>query len=315
MGRKVKRVPLWWDWPQGETWAGFLNPFWQFREECPACGGTGYAPEARRFKDEWYGDAPFDPAAYGADPLSLHHPAIRAFATRNVDSSPVGYRVPQYGRDEAILAEVVRLFGLWKWQWSHHLIQADVDALLAAGRLMDFTHVPRTEEQRRIVAEKVAAGGNSWLPEPNGYRPTVAEVNAWSLSGLGHDLINQSICVRARCVREGVPVLCPECDGDGDRWPSRAHEALAKAWVDIPPPEGEGWQMWCTTGEGSPMSPVFATPEELARWLADSGASAFGSDTAAYEQWLGMIAEPGWAPSMVRDAKGIRSGVAGVAGG
>lgn len=76
----------------------------------------------------------------------------------------------------------------------------------------------------------------------------------------------------------------------------------------LDPPEGEGWQMWEDVTEGSPMSPVFATPEGLAQWLADNGASSFGSDTATYEQWLAMIKQ-GWAVSMVADNKGLKSGV------
>jgi hypothetical protein len=76
------------------------------------------------------------------------------------------------------------------------------------------------------------------------------------------------------------------------------------------PPEGEGYQMWEDTSEGSPISPVFETPEELAQWLAKSDASSFGSSTATYEQWLGMIKGPAWAPSLVIDSQhGIRSGV------
>lgn len=75
------------------------------------------------------------------------------------------------------------------------------------------------------------------------------------------------------------------------------------------PPKGKGWQMWETTSEGSPISPVFETTEELARWLADTDASAFGGQTATYEQWLGMIQGPGWAPSAIADSKGLRSGI------
>jgi hypothetical protein len=67
------------------------------------------------------------------------------------------------------------------------------------------------------------------------------------------------------------------------------------------PPIGEGWQMWETTSEGSPLSPVFKTPEELAKWLADTGASAFGSQVATYESWFGMIQGSGWSPSAVID--------------
>jgi len=65
----------------------------------------------------------------------------------------------------------------------------------------------------------------------------------------------------------------------------------------VHPPKGDGYQLWETTTEGSPVSPVFAIPEELARWLADNGASAFGRMTLSYEKWLTFIKGEGWAPS------------------
>ena len=49
------------------------------------------------------------------------------------------------------------------------------------------------------------------------------------------------------------------------------------------------YQMYETTSEGTPISPVMKTPEKLARWLAASGASTFASMTATYEQWLNVI--------------------------
>lgn len=56
--------------------------------------------------------------------------------------------------------------------------------------------------------------------------------------------------------------------------------------------------MYEDTTEGTPISPAFKTPEELARWLADTGASAFGGETAPYEAWLSLC-KGGYAPSMV----------------
>lgn len=66
--------------------------------------------------------------------------------------------------------------------------------------------------------------------------------------------------------------------------------------------------MYENTSEGTPLSPAFATPEELARWLADNGASSFGDSTATYEQWL-AVAKGGWAPSMVIENGRMMSGV------
>jgi len=67
--------------------------------------------------------------------------------------------------------------------------------------------------------------------------------------------------------------------------------------------------MYETTSEGTPISPAFETPEELARWLADSKASAFGGQSASYEAWL-AVAKGGYAPSAVFSPEtGLISGV------
>lgn len=60
-------------------------------------------------------------------------------------------------------------------------------------------------------------------------------------------------------------------------------EYYRPAWTDA---ERAHFQMYETCTEGTPISPVFATPEECARWCADNGASAFGYQTAPYEWWL-----------------------------
>ena len=73
------------------------------------------------------------------------------------------------------------------------------------------------------------------------------------------------------------------------------------------------YQMYETCSEGTPISPVMTGPEELAHWLADHKASAFGDCTASYEDWLSMIRGPGWAPSgaIINTSKG-RALVSGV---
>lgn len=77
---------------------------------------------------------------------------------------------------------------------------------------------------------------------------------------------------------------------------------------DWPAEEKTHFMMYETTSEGTPISPAFETAEELARWLANSGASSFGSNTATYEQWLATI-KRGWSFSAVVDASGMHSGV------
>lgn len=68
-------------------------------------------------------------------------------------------------------------------------------------------------------------------------------------------------------------------------------------------------RMYETCSEGTPISPAFATPEELAHWCADNEASAFGSQTATYEAWL-RVARGGYACSAVYTPEyGLQSGV------
>ena len=70
--------------------------------------------------------------------------------------------------------------------------------------------------------------------------------------------------------------------------------------------------MYEDTSEGTPLSPAFKTPEELAQWLADTNASAFGSEGASYEAWL-RVARGGWAPSLVMSPEhGLKNGVEAV---
>lgn len=78
---------------------------------------------------------------------------------------------------------------------------------------------------------------------------------------------------------------------------------------DWPAEERTHYMMYEDTSEGTPISPAFETPEELAQWLANNNASAFGRETASYDDWLRTI-NRGSACSAVFDPEhGMRSGV------
>lgn len=77
---------------------------------------------------------------------------------------------------------------------------------------------------------------------------------------------------------------------------------------DWPDSERTHYQMYEDTSEGTPISPVFPTPEELARWLVDSKASAFAEMTADYESWL-RVCRGGFAPSAMLVDGVLRDGV------
>lgn len=195
MGRKVRRVPLDFDWPQGQVWSGFVNTLEQGRK-CPFCQGSGYNAATEAIANGWFG--------------------------------PSG--------------------------WRDNLTQDEVDALVSAERLWDHT--------RKFEL------GKGWVPRDPPVHPTAAEINAWSRSALfGHDAINRSICVEVRARRLGVWGKCEHCGGSGEVWLTPAIKAAAETWEPTDPPVGAGWQMWETTTEGSPISPVFTTIEELTLWL------------------------------------------------
>lgn len=75
-------------------------------------------------------------------------------------------------------------------------------------------------------------------------------------------------------------------------------------WTDK---ERTHYQMYQTVSEGTPVSPVFATPEGLAKWLADNEIDA-GRGPATYKQWLN-VARGGYAPSAVIINGQVMSGV------
>lgn len=213
-----------------------------------------------------------------------------AFAERNIASAPDFYGTGRF----ATSREAGRLAVLWNGMWCHHLGQEDVNALVAGGRLRDFTHTFDPGRDPRFQ-----------LKDPP-YAPTAAEVNEWSLRGFGHDAINASIVVRARCEREGVSDTCPTCQGHAGLEAYPGQRAEAEAWEPSGPPEGEGWQLWETVTAGSPESPVFATAEELAGWMSDPSR---GEDWVPAATAAAFIAV-GWAPTgMSTAATGPVSGV------
>lgn len=281
MSREVRRVPLDFDWPIGEVWDGYLTPETLHEEQCLRCKGSGYSDFAQLQQARWYGNVPFSPTETGSSYLTEETPQVRAFAERNVAHSPRYYGIGEL----AIRAEARRLSDLWNGMWSHHLQQEDIDALVADERLMNFTHT-------------WAADGGWKLIEPAPV-VTAARVNAWSIEqGIGHDSINCWVVIKAACERAGQPESCPDCNGHGshERYPGQRAEA--EAWEAIEPPTGEGWQLWETTSEGSPKSPVFATGEELAQWMSRNPCG-FASARISLETARKWVNGSGWSASMI----------------
>ena len=182
-------------------------------------------------------------------------------------------------------------------RWDSRLTLHEVAALVEAGRLHDFTHTWSRE--------------TGWVEKDPPYLPTSAEVNEWSKRGMGHDAINRWICVEARAKRWGVHGPCEYCDGDGDEWRTPEDKQAAEDWERTEPPVGEGWQVWETVSEGSPISPVFATPEELVDYLAEGGdewCRHSGNPPPSREAATKFV-ESGFAMSMIVANGKMKSGI------
>lgn len=271
MSRQVRRVPLDFDHPLHEVWPGFVIPGSLREEPCRDCS-NGYYPAAERINALWYGDAPFKPEDNGSTPYTSDTPVVRELAECSIERSPQFYGTGPI----AVAREARRLASLFNSMWCHHLNQEDVDALVAGGRLWDFT--------RRFEP------GTGWVDLNEPYRPTAAEVNEWSLRGSGHDATNQHVVVKARCEREDIVMECGTCRGQAFVESYPGQHAEADAWEPTPPPTGDGWQVWETVGEGSPVTEVFPTAEALAvQWAEMTG--------VAPDAALRWVREVGWSPS------------------
>lgn len=79
--------------------------------------------------------------------------------------------------------------------------------------------------------------------------------------------------------------ICQHCGGDAVDPETKSDY---EAWKSFDPPSGDGFQLWETTSEGSPRSPVFATLDELCRWCEEN-ATTFGSSRASAGDWRQML--------------------------
>lgn len=135
-------------------------------------------------------------------------------------------------------------------------------------------------------------------------------------SFLGHDSIDGYVAYKKIIEAAGLDPevwgICTTCSGHGSIDSYQGQSAEADAWEPTEPPTGDAWQLWETVSEGSPISPVFTTPEDLARWMV-SGQSEWMMPTD-YDAALRFVND-GWAPSLAYTAEtGLVDGVTFVGG-
>lgn len=250
MPHYLRRVSLDLDAPMGAIWPGFLMPESLEPESCWDCDGSGESEACKELSRKWDGKAAFSPEERGSTPFTFDHPLMQERALFNLNR-----RSAQEVNKEVIDKEAEWLCQRMNRRWCHHLNQGDVTALLEKGRLLELTHL--------------WIAGEGWKPKEPAYTPSTEEVQRWTVMNPGGpDLCDQSACTRAECIRRGLEPDCLTCRGEGQLWGSDAQKEAYEAFQGTPPPTGTGFQMWHTVAMDNPISPVFATAEELAVWLS-----------------------------------------------
>jgi len=335
MGREIRRMALDFDWPLEKVWKGYLNPHY---EKCPVCTNSRGYTDAYLLLDEFTrilftaaeasDDRPEDYVprkdlgrslgylCFRGQPPPAKQPKQWPFDT---DPAEVLAKIAGMEVSEHVawvirrLACVVDQPGMWSPQMARYEWTVE-DGKRIRRTVMDpkgnmYYHHPYLVEDYGIadVGPEFHLLVRALGGKPHGL--------GW---GDGWDIQKAIIEYHGDKIEDyNLPewCICPVCKGDGLH-PDAKEDY--ENWKSYEPPKGEGYQLWSTTTEGHPMSPVFDTPEKLARWLVDNKVSTFGYDnTLSYEGWLKFILGPGWAPSMIgNDATGeIQTGVEWAIGG
>jgi len=157
--------------------------------------------------------------------------------------------------------------------WRYNLTQEEINLLHEKGRIHNLDEPPEAEEyNKRSKRKKIRPGGL--------------------------DAIDVSIIVEHRT--DGT-TKCERCGGSAQVWYSEDIKQKYNNWERKEPPKGEGWQVWETVSEGSPITPVFETPEKLVNYLyLELEWSQEAAENFLYEDQN--------APSMIADENGIQKG-------
>jgi len=146
--------------------------------ECEHCTGIGLNQETKKLSDEWY-------------------------SSNNTRYVSLG-NCRRYN-DNA---------------WKYHLTEVEIEALVEGGRLTDLmkngnSWYYKKDENWYLREWSEGKGWSEGVQCEKPIIPTPEVVNEWAKKGIGHDSINQWICVKSRAKHLGVYGHCEHCEGRG----------------------------------------------------------------------------------------------------
>jgi len=272
MGREIKRVALDFDWPLDKTWKGFLNPWYDYCYPCSDCR-SGY-----------YGEV-------NENGLNLK---------AKQEYREIGRMLDQRKWAELFTKDVVSEI-YHNWYTREKMLQLP----FFSRTPVNFADLYR-ERFRSELPERVMASGCDNIETLDEEDHKVIDFaielclegklpwqHSKEISYSKRDM-NYAIFSSRRKI-SGEDYKCETCDGESSVWESEYHEKMCDEWESTEPPTGEGWQVWETVSEGSPITPVFATAEELVDYLVDVG-TAWGQKYS--REAAQAFVKSGWVPSM-----------------
>lgn len=258
MGREIRRVPLDFDWPLNKVWRGFINPHYKV---CPQ--------EALGL------------CRSGSTPASLWVDAVaRLIALLGTEAveEPSADRLRKRGM-------------IFPHPYLEEWRQAPRRCLPQEAR-EKIRSIDDPMESRREMVRQLQAHPPVLMPFTGDLRSFVEGLAGKKHEpgflgpGLGYD-VYRALLKAAGIDPDGDWGKCPVCKGEGI---DPANQAAYEAWRPEDPPAGDGWQLWETVSEGSPISPAFPCRAEFVDYLTGEGYSR-GSAEA--------FCDSGYAPSGV----------------
>jgi hypothetical protein len=175
-------------------------------ENCATCGGSGNHPDAQWISESFYShSSPFKDKTLGE--LRAEQVMSRFGAPGN-ERKTVGYFpseeiLAKYGVEFRRFCDEMARFKAW----NDRITEDELEALRKSSRLFNYGR-----DEAAITVEQVNLAQNQ-------------------RGMMGHDGINRSILIEARCKRLGVPHLCPTCDGHGSTFTEPAGHLTVVFWM------------------------------------------------------------------------------------
>ncbi len=248
MGRSLKRVPLDFDWPQKKIWPWFVND------------AGGPCPEE-------------DKLCFGG------------YTAAGKWLESVSRLLSMLG-EESALPEEQRNHRIYPHPYLQEWHMAPQTAI-PRGEVARIRDIGDDQERRAAFYQYNQRNPPQLLPLTPELQALVEALSGRKVTPFGGSGVAFDIAEKLKQAA-GVPEewgICPVCEGHAD---DREKRAAADAWKPSEPPAGDGFQLWETTSEGSPISPVFATLDALCEWCADN-ATTFASFKATASKWRQML--------------------------